>query len=97
VKISDLVELSAQGQKQRCLGSMNGLKGIVLAEHANGSWKIHWFHGGTQNYWRPIINRRFLKHVDTCHRGGIGRHTGLKIRCSVEREGSSPSDGTKKT
>ena len=28
--------------------------------------------------------------------GGIGRHNGLKIRCSMEREGSSPSDGTKK-
>ena len=26
--------------------------------------------------------------------GGIGRHNGLKIRCSMEREGSSPSLAT---
>ena len=26
--------------------------------------------------------------------GGIGRHNGLKIRCSKEREGSSPSSAT---
>jgi hypothetical protein len=26
--------------------------------------------------------------------GGIGRHNGLKIRCSYEREGSSPSSPT---
>ena len=29
--------------------------------------------------------------VFICRNGGIGRHNGLKIRCSLEREGSSPS------
>ena len=29
-----------------------------------------------------------------CLGGGIGRHNGLKIRCSYGREGSSPSRGT---
>lgn len=30
-----------------------------------------------------------------CQSGGIGRHVGFKIQCLQEREGSSPSFGTK--
>lgn len=30
-----------------------------------------------------------------CRDGGIGRRYGLKIRCPLGREGSSPSPGTK--
>ena len=55
---------------------------------------IHIPHNG---YTIPM-NKKWIKVISTnqYHRGGTGRHNGLKIRCSVEREGSSPSDGTKK-
>ena len=32
--------------------------------------------------------------INTCHRGGIGRRRGLKIRCPQGRAGSSPAGGT---
>ena len=33
--------------------------------------------------------------MERCPGGGIGRHAGLKILCSLERAGSSPAWGTK--
>ena len=37
-----------------------------------------------------------VKYEVKCHRGGIGRRRGFKIRCPYGRAGSSPAGGTPK-
>ena len=62
MKIGDLVELSAAGEKSSYYKYYTGLCGIVLRHHRN-RWVVQWFNqDGTLPPYRPFIERCYLKH-----------------------------------
>jgi hypothetical protein len=64
MKVGDLVELSAAGQRTQYYGALRNEKGMVIKYDHRGNWVIHWFgQEGQWSPWAPRIKRRFLKHV----------------------------------
>ena len=81
-------ESSSAGRAQPCQGWGRGFESrLPLKKLSKESCKKR----VTQLKYLPVYSVR----INKCSSGGIGRHAGLKILCSLGRAGSSPASSTR--